>query len=190
MSWAPRALRGALPDRNPLRRRADRLEFAVLAVLITFFLAGAPLIALAAGHWAYANAMRAARAQHASRHQVTAVLEQGGPQRDAAEAPYSAGLAQVRVPAIWTAPDGVVRTGEIVAGAGHARGSTVTVWTDRAGTLTSPPLAGWQVAEHAALAGAVAVTGFAGALIGAGVLARRALDRRRLAAWDSALDAT
>src|SRR5436305_11193252 len=60
------------PDRNPLRRPADRAEFAVLVVLLVAFLAGAPLTALAAGQWVAASRLHAERAQ-AGRHQVAVV---------------------------------------------------------------------------------------------------------------------
>src|SRR5215469_311228 len=42
-------VRGWWPDRNPLRRRCDRAEAALVTVLVAVFLAGAPLLALAAG---------------------------------------------------------------------------------------------------------------------------------------------
>ncbi|HEY4465268.1 MAG TPA: hypothetical protein VGN41_21585 [Streptosporangiaceae bacterium] len=187
MAGARRALRGRLPDRNPLRRRADRLEFAVLVTLLAVFLVGAPLIAIVVGRWAYAGADRAARSQNATWRPVTAVIKQGVP--NAAFSPYG-GASFAQVPAVWTAPDGAVRTGKIAAAAGTAPGTTITIWTDRSGTLTGPPLQQPQVADQAALAGTMAVVGFSGTLIVAGVLVRRALDRRRLAAWDSAWDAT
>jgi hypothetical protein len=50
------------PDRNPLRRPADRAEFAVAAVLLVTFLAGVPLTALAAARWAAASGLRTERA--------------------------------------------------------------------------------------------------------------------------------
>jgi hypothetical protein len=187
MTGVRRALRGRLPDRNPLRRRADRLEFAVLTTLLAVFLVGAPLIALVVGRWAYTGADRGARAESASWHPVTAVLKQGVPK--AAFSPYGA-ASFAEVPAVWTAPDGTTRTGKIAAAAGTTPGTKITVWTDRSGALTGPPLQQAQVADQAALAAAMAVIGVAGGLIVAGVLARRALDRRRLAAWDSAWDAT
>jgi hypothetical protein len=164
MTEVRRALRGRLPDRNPLRRHADRLEFAVLTALLAVFLVGAPLVALLVGRWAYAGADRASRSDGAATFDP--------------------------VSAVWTAPDGAARTGKITALAGTARGTRITIWTDRSGNLTGPPLQHPQVADQAALAGTMAVVGFAGALIAGGLVVRRALDRRRLAAWDSAWDAT
>ena len=48
-------------DRNPLRRRVDRVEAAMLAGLIMVFLIGAPILVAVAGHWAQAAGMRALR---------------------------------------------------------------------------------------------------------------------------------
>jgi hypothetical protein len=50
-------------DRNPLRRRVDRVEAAVLAGLIMVFLIGTPVLVAGAGHWARAAGMRALRTQ-------------------------------------------------------------------------------------------------------------------------------
>src|SRR5262249_35025357 len=46
-----RRVRGWWPDRNPLRRRCDRAEAALVTVLVAVFLAGAPLLAVSAGRW-------------------------------------------------------------------------------------------------------------------------------------------
>jgi len=48
-----RRVRGWWPDRNPLRRRCDRAEAALVTVLVAVFLAGAPLLALSAGRQAH-----------------------------------------------------------------------------------------------------------------------------------------
>src|SRR5262249_59373791 len=44
-----RGVRGWWPDRNPLRRRCDRAEAAIVTMLVAVFVAGAPLLGLAAG---------------------------------------------------------------------------------------------------------------------------------------------
>jgi|SRR5208282_3155345 len=61
----PRLIRGLWPDRNPLRRRSDRAE----AALVTRLLAAA----ITAGQWAYVAWVRADHAKQAW-HQVRAVL--------------------------------------------------------------------------------------------------------------------
>jgi hypothetical protein len=67
------AVRGAWPDRNPLRRTLDRVEAAILAGLAVAFLAGAPAAAVTAAHVAATIGARTAHAQR-SWHQVPAVL--------------------------------------------------------------------------------------------------------------------
>jgi hypothetical protein len=68
---------------------------------------------------------------------------------------------------------------------GATAGSTVPVWVDRVGRLADPPLGRAQLLTRAHLAEEVAVGAFAIVLITACWLARRALDRRRMAAWDA-----
>src|ERR1700733_14482493 len=74
--WLYRAVRGARPDGNPLRRRMDRLETCLLAGLFVAAAAGAPFAAQAAGRAWYADAAHTRQAQLATRHEVTAVLAQ------------------------------------------------------------------------------------------------------------------
>jgi len=173
-----RLLRGRKVDRNPLRRGSDRVETAVLGVLLTAFLAGAPFAAHAAGSWTYATSAREAQAQQAAWHQVRATLLQaatpGGLAEDGSE-------AQAR----WKAPDGQARTGEVFVVSTAPAGSTVPVWVDQAGQLTNAPLAHSQVTGRADLARWTAVAALAIVLIIVGWAARWALDRRRLAAWDA-----
>jgi hypothetical protein len=173
-----RVLRGRRLDRNPLRRKSDRAETAVLGVLLAAFLAAAPFAAHAAGSWAYAASAREAQAQGARVHPVPATLLQAAPPWTS----YPAGAAP-DVRARWRAPDGQVRTGQVFVLSAAAAGSTVTVWTSQAGQLADPPLGHAQVVSRGEQAAAAAVASLAITLIVAGWLARRFLDRRRLAAW-------
>ena len=134
--WLARLVRGLWPDRNPLRRRCDRAEGAVVAGLLFAFLAGAPVAALAAEHWVYAASLRTERVEEAAWHQVPAALL-----RDAPPPVYTAygPPVQPQVPIRWAALDGTPRTGEISA-AGTRAGSTLMVWTDASGRLTGAPL--------------------------------------------------
>jgi hypothetical protein len=180
--WLGRVLRGRRLDRNPLRRRSDRIETAVLGLLLAAFLAGAPFAGRAAGSWAYATSAREAQAQRASLRQVPATLLKAAQGWNA----YANGEgASPDVDARWRAPDGQVRTGEVFVPAGAAAGRTVLVWTNRAGQLTGPPLGPVQLTSRAQLAAGAAVGSLAVALIAAAWLTRRSLHRRRLAAWDA-----
>lgn len=177
-----RLLRRWRPDHNPLRRRWDRAETAVLGALLAVFLAGAPFAAHAAGGWAYAAAAAQARAQQATRHHVQATLL-------AAVTSWSADAAGAggfpEASARWRAPDGQLRTGQVFVPAGGAAGSTVAIWVTPSGQQIDPPLQPGQVAGRAELAAALAVAALAVMALIAGALARRALDARRMAGWDA-----
>jgi hypothetical protein len=174
-----RFARGRRPDRNPLRRGSDRAETAVLAVLIIAFVAAAPFTALATGAWVHAIAHRVQVTQQASWHQVTAVLLNA--------APAVSGKIRVlpQVKARWTAPDGKTATGQVSVQPGTRAGTTVPVWTTRDGQLTDPPLQDSQVADQVVSAEMAGVLVLAITLTVTGLLARRALDKRRMAAWDA-----
>ena len=180
--WLRRLARGLWPDRNPLRRRCDRAEAVIVAGLLAGFLAGAPVAALAAGHWAYTANLRTEHAQQATRQQVPAVLLTGAP---APLYPVHAASVPRRALARWAAPDGTPHTGLITVAAGAAAGRAVMVWTDASGRLHGAPLRHDKVTARAVLAaiGGSILVGLV--LIGAGVLAHRVLDRRRLAAWEA-----
>jgi hypothetical protein len=150
----------------------------MVGVLLAAFLAGAPFAANAAGSWTSNASAREVRAQQAAIHQVPAVLLEATPVWSAS--PYG-----IEANARWKAPDGQVRTGPVSAPTGAAAGSTVLVWVNQAGQLTGPPLQSSQVASRVDLAEWLAVAALAVTLVLVGTLARWALDKRRLAAWDA-----
>jgi hypothetical protein len=173
-------VRRLLPDRNPLRRTADRVEAAVLALLAVVFLAGAPLAALAGGSWA-AAASRSTQRAESSWRPVQATLLGSAPK------PVSAagqGSPEALVRARWLAPDGLWRTGQVYAPGGARAGRTVTIWTDRFGHIVGYPLQHTDVVIRSLLIGLLAVCLLAALLAGVWLVARLLLDRRRLAAWD------
>jgi hypothetical protein len=177
-----RLLRRWRPDRNPLRRSSDRAETAVLGWLLAVFLAAAPFVGHAVASWAYTAAGREAQVQQATLHEVSATLLQTAPEWNGfADSPG----ATPQVNAQWRAPDGQLRTGELLVPNGAPAGSAVTVWTNRAGQLADPPLQRPQITSQAQVAGGMAVAGLAIVLVLAGWLARRVLDRRRMADWDA-----
>jgi hypothetical protein len=151
-AWLPRLVRRWRPDGNPLRRTSDRIETALLAILVVAFLCGAPLAGIAAGSAAAASSMHAEHAQPGA-HRVAAVLLQRAPGKSH---PMFQVPLEPMVPAQWKAPDGMLRTGEIYAPAGAAAGSTVLVWTDRSGQLTASPLQRGDEIEEVALAASLA----------------------------------
>lgn len=176
-----RLVRRWRPDRNPLRRAADRFEAAIMTALTAAFVFGAPAAALVAGHEAAAAGLRAEHAQMAW-HQVPAVLLQNAPAP--AHAMFQASLEPL-VRAGWMAPDGVAHTGRVYAPGGARAGSTVQVWADGSGHLTRSPMQGAEVVTRIALVASLATLIVAVTVAMLGLLAHWALDRRRLAAWDA-----
>jgi hypothetical protein len=183
VSWLVRRL---LPDRNPLRRTADRVEAVVLVILAVMFLAGAPLAALAGGSAATALSRGAQRAESAWRP-VRATLLQNAPKPVSAIGQAS---PEALVRARWQAPDGRARTGEVYAPGGARAGRTVTIWTDRLGHIVGYPVQHVDVVVRSVLAGLASASVLAAVLAGIWLVARLLLDRRRLAAWDIGWAAT
>ncbi len=170
-----RLVRGLWPDHNPLRRRTDRIEAAIAALLLLGLAAGVPTATLTAGSWAYDLGMRAELTQQAERHQVKATLLESA----------QLGPWPVQVEARWTAPNGTPRTGLISVTGGTASGSTVTVWTDASGQLQAKPLRHGAVIALAAFTSVWAAITTCLLLAGAWRLTRRRLERRRMSAWDA-----
>lgn len=174
-----RILRGRRLDRNPLRRRLDRVETVILVALLAGFLGGAPFAAHAAATWTAASSQRELQAQHANFRQVTAVL------LDEAWTPVGFGVTlNPQAIARWVAPDGAIRTGVITVPAGDKTGDRVPVWTNLSGQLVAP-LQRDQIAVRADLAAAAAVTVLCVVLLVTAAIIRRVLNRRRLAAWEA-----
>jgi len=167
-------------DRNPLRRRIDRVEAAVIAGLIAVFLISAPVLGAAAGHWVGSAGMREQRAEMAWR--LVPATVQGSTQGQIPSGP--AGTVWMR--ARWTAPDGQARRGWIPVTPGDAAGGSVRVWVTRSGSLTWPPLRHPQVQAPIALAEWLTVLVLGLLLCLAAGAGRVLFARRRLADWNRA----
>jgi hypothetical protein len=176
-----RFIRGIRPDRNPLRRRSDRIEAYLLAGSLAAAIAAAPFAARLAGEAGHEAAARTQHSQLASRREVRAVLLQSVSGTAAGYSFQTVFPARAR----WTVPGKGARTGLVGVPAGTPEGTTFDVWINTAGQLTTPPLAATQVAGQADLASAAAVTGIAIVYLCEAVAVRQVLTRRRLAAWDA-----
>ncbi len=170
-------------DRNPLRRRTDRFEAVLRLATLILFLVGVPLAALTAGRQADHLALRQAHAQQAAEHEVSAVLLQPASATAVAD-PYSS-VQLTYALARWQPPGRPPRSGQVLAPEGARAGSTVTVWIGASGALASPPLDHFEITDDATIAAMVACLAASVLVLGSSALARRALDRRRLRAWDA-----
>jgi uncharacterized membrane protein YhaH (DUF805 family) len=170
-------------DRNPLRRGTDRVESALRLVIIILLVTAVPVAAVAAGRWADHQAQGWAQAQRQVSHEVTAFLLRDAPATGSPD-PYTS-VQTAWVPARWQPPGLPSRTGEVLALAGMRKGSTMRIWIDRSGKVTKPPLSQRDIAGDVCLA--VVTTCLASwlLLLVVWTLTRRALDRRRLRAWEA-----
>jgi len=171
-----------LAGRNALRRPVDRIEGAVLVTLSAALLAAVAVASILGTH-----AYESQRAASDGLRPVTAVLIQAGPFYSMSQP----GRAEAR----WSDPGGGAQSGVLTTVTapgitGAAAGTRIAVWLDRSGQPAVPP--GGQAGMIVdALAIAAATAGGAGlALLICYALCRLALDRRRLAAWESAWSLT
>lgn len=161
---------------NPLRRRDDVVEAWVVLAVWALVAVGGTVTGLLASRAADDVFAR----QREEREPVRAVLLADVPQSTS-----GLGAESERMPGTvtWTAPDGSTRSGRTLVDTGTKAGSRVVVWQDRQGRpATRPPSAG-AAALEAGVLGTAAGCALAGAVIGAGAVARWRLEQRRLDAW-------
>ena len=162
--------------RNKLRRPCDRIEGAIIAVLLAVFLSASVWAVGMAGHLYQSERAAAARLRPA-----TAVLSQPGP---------VAG-SQKTAAATWRLPDGAERSGTLTTATVPAiydapAGTSVQVWLDYSGQPLAPPLSWSDMIVTALLASFIAIAAAAAVLFLCYFLCRAVLDRHRAAGWDSA----
>jgi hypothetical protein len=175
-----RVIRGARPDRNPLRRGIDRVETCLLVGLLVAMAVAAPFAARLAGRTSYASALQARQEQLATRHQVQAKLTE-----DASPVSGYSLSAWVLTPATWTSVAGVRRSGDVPAAPGSRKGTLVSVWSDADGYLDSPPLPLPEVASQADAASTGVIVGAGVAYLAGAAVIRQLFNRRRMTAWDA-----
>jgi hypothetical protein len=172
-----RRLGRLLLGRNQLRRPADRIEAAVIVCLVAAFLTAAIAATCFAGHLYQSEHTAAARLRPA-----VAALTQPGP---VAIPPAAAAAAR------WRLPNGTERSGTVTTVSApaihHAPPRTsLQVWLNRAGQPQAPPPTPGGMILNALLAGVTTTTVTAVVLTLCYCLCRMALDRHRLAGWESA----
>ncbi|MFI5897719.1 hypothetical protein ACIA5D_47305 [Actinoplanes sp. NPDC051513] len=159
-------------DRNPLRRRSDRVEAWLNAALLIVLLIAGGVLSVHAGRAAYREQARAAAWDRAHRFEVWAVL--------LAKPAAPEGTAKAR----WKAPDGSPRTGPVRVADNTAAGTWTVIWVDeKGGVAAAPPLR--RPANHAAEVVVVTVLLVGTALALIRLLLLRMLERRRLRSWQA-----
>lgn len=181
--WA-RCVRWLGLDRNPLRRPADRIEVAVRLATAMLILVAVPIAALATSQRADHMFLRDAQARRAADHQVSAVLTQNVPASSTATDPYMT-VPATWAPARWTAPDGSAHSGQVLVPGGAIKGTKTPIWINASGAITDPPAGHSDVVAEVSVTVIVTSLGLIIVLLSGLGLTRRALDRRRLSAWEA-----
>jgi hypothetical protein len=166
-------------DGNSLRRRTDKIAAYRALVLLALFLAGSPVLAFCAGHWAY-QVNTSEQQDQRSWHEVTAVLLQAAPIE-----PGSYDMSDSPTLARWTPPARQPREGEISVPAGTRAGSRVRIWIDGSGRWAGLPLSPRVAVVRVAAAVVTATLMLAAVLAAVASAGQWLLDRRRLGSWET-----
>ncbi len=178
----PRLVRW-LAGRNVLRRPVDRIEGAILVALSAAF-----LVAVAVASILGAHTYQSQRAASAALRPAVAVLTQAGP--------FYGSLGRLgQAEARWRDPGGGEQSGLLTTVTtpgitGAVAGARIPVWLDRSGQPAASPGGQVGMIVNALALGAAAAGGAGIALLISYALCRLTLDRRRLAAWESAWSLT
>lgn len=182
--WVLLRVRRYWLGRNPLRRRSDRLEAAaVAAALIMLLFSVWPAVVV--GRSVYERGLQAERAGQGIRQSVTATLARDAPYTLPTGSGEDGAEPGSHAPARWMAPSGHWKMGEVAVPAGTRAGTSVKVWIDGHGELTTPPTSHADTLTGATVAAFLVVVGSAATLSLAFRAFRGLLDRGRYAAWDA-----
>ncbi|WP_169983282.1 hypothetical protein [Microbispora sp. H10836] len=121
-------------DRNPLRRRCDRVE-AVVRLAAVLGVVVAIVFGVMLGIREYGKGLRTEAQQAHDRHQVVATLTGDVTAPRLSVAGAAVGHAQ----AAWVAPDGTAKAGVIEVPPSRRAGDTVRIWTDDDGVIAPRP---------------------------------------------------
>ncbi|WP_329341964.1 hypothetical protein OG866_38375 [Streptomyces sp. NBC_00663] len=166
--------------RNPLRRRADKVEaWVVLGAWLLTVLAG-----VFAGLAASGSVEGTLARERVEWRQVEARLVAKAPGTFAGQTGTTSG-DQVWAEVRWAAPDGSSHTGQVRVRPGSAGGTPVSVWTDREGRLVTRPATPAQAHLRAALIGALLGVSAAIVPFVTGRMLCGRLERRRIDQWDA-----
>jgi hypothetical protein len=176
---------------NPLRRATDLAEAWVALAALLLIMVVTPLVGSLVGGLAQGALQTSVREQRASRHLVTATVirKLEGSSLDVDPEAATGRDMRTRVLADWTAPDGTVRQGRVMASLDTPQpGDRFRLWTDRQGRTVARPLDSATAATHAVLAGVGAALLAAGLVEGGRRLIVWRMILRRYARWDQAWD--
>jgi hypothetical protein len=167
-------------DRNPVRRRVDRVQTLLTSLFLVFLLLVTPAVAALAGAHAYASGIKAEKREQSSFRQVTAtVLKVTEISGDG-----SGHFLHERALLQWKDSSGAVRTGLATLVTPARERDKLTRWTDGDGALSGRPHTREQtltrtVCDSLGLAAILVIAALESYRMG-----RRRLDRKRYELWD------
>ncbi|MER6663962.1 hypothetical protein ABT256_05400 [Amycolatopsis japonica] len=167
--------------RNPLVRRSDRLETALMIGAVLLALLAIPFAA-AAGSGAYAEGRERAAKQAANRQETTAVLLADAPPVRVRLDGVPLG-EKVEVTARWMGPGGLIREGVVTVDAGTVTGNEVRIWLDARGHPVEPPVTDTDVLSQGVGVGTGLWLGWLALVATLFLSCRAALGRGRAAEW-------
>ena len=176
--WVLMRLRRLSFGRNPLRRRTDRLEAALLLTAFAVALLVVPAAAIV-GTAVRDRAEQAAARERTERHPVRArTQEDAGSSASSGSTQF---ITPVRV--AWLDRSGTTQEGQTDVVIGTKTGAELTIWLDREGTITTAPRDSTDSAALGTLAGMTLPMLAWPLLFALFRLARRPLNRARTDAW-------
>lgn len=174
------------PGRNPLARRSDRVEAAILLVVVLGLLIAIPLGAIVGAN-TYGGQLALSEQQFATRHLATATLIENAPTTvPASDGAYLGGGSgsSAGVHARWTVAGGAEKVGTIAVEPGTAAGTKVPVWLSDAGDPVPAPMSTSDAVTTSVLAGIFTWLAFVLGLATVYWTVRLILDRSRTVRWD------
>jgi hypothetical protein len=168
-------------DGNPLRRRSDVIAAWLTPVAVLIFVALIPVAATVTSSLARAENAAVARAMPAW-HVVDGRLLRSAPGPE--QTNHGGNLWNEVVPAQWTFR-GHQHSGAVPVLSGSRAGDRQKVYLNDAGQVQTPPLDPSQLADRTDTITFIALGVLAMVLLTLKAIARRILDGRRLAAWES-----
>ena len=168
---------------RPARRATDRVEDLVAWTLTTLALLAAVAAVMLAVRL-YGAGMHRVDVENRERAEVQAVLLESAPYAlDVNEHGRAVRRLPVPVPARYTTPDGTERQVDAPVLGPLPAGTTVPIWVDRSGTITSAPARSADAVADAAVSGGGVVAGGVVVLGGIWMAVRACLLRLNTARW-------
>jgi hypothetical protein len=168
-------------DRNPLRRRSDRVAAWLAPVVVAVFLGLCPVVVGWTGSWVRADNAALQRAEQ-SWPRVRGVLMEAAP--GPLEPDHGANGWTEAEPARWTF-DGKARHGLVPVSSGLNAGTPITVELNPAGQVQVPPLTAAQLRDRIDTLALFVMVMIGIVLLVLTWLVRRCLDKRRIAGWET-----